>query len=93
MSFYYNFYFLSSEVYTILSISILIIFGVYYTTNKMAGYPIVFQNLAWLVIQILSYNILLVYLQNPNSVFLWNNFFVKIDIIRLSFIACHLRIS
>nr|YP_011017573.1 NADH dehydrogenase subunit 2 [Antithamnionella miharai]WQF69348.1 NADH dehydrogenase subunit 2 [Antithamnionella miharai]WQF69373.1 NADH dehydrogenase subunit 2 [Antithamnionella miharai] len=77
MNFFYNFYFFSPEVYIIMSLFTLILFGVIFSTSSFYGYPILFKNVGFLVLQISIFTFILAIFQEPQLVFTWNKFLIN----------------
>lgn len=60
---WFNLYSLSPEIYLLLSIAFLLIYGVLVTNSLSLGFPVLNQNLGWLSLLILVLTFWLVYSQ------------------------------
>nr|YP_010164472.1 Nad2 [Polyopes lancifolius]QRM91067.1 Nad2 [Polyopes lancifolius] len=75
--FLYNIYTIIAEVYIVVSICLLLIYGVLLSTLSKLGYPLLNQNLGWLVLQVLAFSLFLVLSQQYVGSFSWSNFLVN----------------
>nr|AHX02509.1 NADH dehydrogenase subunit 2 [Schimmelmannia schousboei] len=75
--FLYNIYSISTEIYVVTSICLLLIYGVIFSTSFNFGYPLLNKNLGWLTFQILFFSIILLFLQLPLNFLSWNSFLIN----------------
>nr|YP_010888153.1 NADH dehydrogenase subunit 2 [Fushitsunagia catenata]WJJ67930.1 NADH dehydrogenase subunit 2 [Fushitsunagia catenata] len=73
---WFNLYSLSAEIYLILSVTLLLVYGVLLSNAPNLGFPILTQNIGWLTLQVLMLAISLLYSQPFIFLFSWNNFLV-----------------
>nr|YP_009317546.1 NADH dehydrogenase subunit 2 [Gelidium sclerophyllum]AOX48998.1 NADH dehydrogenase subunit 2 [Gelidium sclerophyllum] len=73
----YDLYSILLEVYILLNIVILLIYGVFFSSITVSGFPILSTNLSRLSIQILLFSLCLVISQEFISLLSWNNFLVS----------------
>nr|UAT97953.1 NADH dehydrogenase subunit 2 [Ahnfeltia fastigiata] len=73
-SFSYDMYSILTEIYMIISICVLLIYGVLYSTSSKIGYPLLTLNIGWLTLQVLILSILLVFFSVPLNLVSWNCF-------------------
>nr|YP_004062230.1 NADH dehydrogenase subunit 2 [Plocamiocolax pulvinata]ADR03246.1 NADH dehydrogenase subunit 2 [Plocamiocolax pulvinata] len=75
-NFFYNIYSISIELYIVISIIILLIYGVFFSTFIKYGYPLVSSNMGWLVLQVFCFCLLLAYSQIYIYLFSWNKLLI-----------------
>lgn len=61
-NFIFDFYLTLTEIYLIVGISILIIFGVLVSASNKVGYPLVNLSIGWISLQIIFLSFFLTYL-------------------------------
>lgn len=74
---FYNLYPLSTEIYLVISINILLIYGVFFSTSSKNGYPILHINMGWLSFQVVFFSILLLIYQYPLNLLMLNNLLIS----------------
>ena len=76
-SFVSDFYLTLTEIYLVLGISILIIFGVLVSMSSKIGYPLVSLNIGWVGLQIVLFSFFLVYFTPREDFFSWSYFLIS----------------
>lgn len=74
---WFNLYSLSIEIYLMLGVTLLLIYGVLLTNASKLGFPILTQNIGWLTLQILILAVCLLYLQPFVFLLSWSNFLIN----------------
>lgn len=74
---WFNLYPISTEIYLILSVCLLLIYGVFLANFINIGFPILTQNLGWLALQITIFGFVLTYSQHFIFLVSWNNFLIN----------------
>nr|YP_009515566.1 NADH dehydrogenase subunit 2 [Kumanoa mahlacensis]AVK39519.1 NADH dehydrogenase subunit 2 [Kumanoa mahlacensis]UEQ11850.1 NADH dehydrogenase subunit 2 [Kumanoa mahlacensis] len=77
----YDFCSILSEIYMLICINFLLVYGVLFSTSLKKGYPNISLNLAWLCIQVSLISILILFFSSDFDIFIWNqlltyNFFI-----------------
>nr|AHX02555.1 NADH dehydrogenase subunit 2 [Sebdenia flabellata] len=75
--FLYNIYSILTETYIIVSICLLITYGVFLSTFLDLGFPILSLNLGWLTLQVILLSFILTYSQQPMFMLSWNGLLVS----------------
>nr|YP_009317477.1 NADH dehydrogenase subunit 2 [Gelidium arborescens]AOX48906.1 NADH dehydrogenase subunit 2 [Gelidium arborescens] len=73
----YDLYSILLEIYILLNIVVLLIYGVFFSSTTAAGFPILSANLSRLSIQILLLSFCLAIFQEFISLISWNNFLIS----------------
>lgn len=77
INFLYDIYPILTEVFIILNVCILLVYGVLYSTFSKLGYPLLITNLGWLTLQIIIFSFFLTFYQIFISVISWNGFLIS----------------
>ena len=75
-SFIFDFYLTLTEIYLILGINILIVFGVLVSVSDRIGYPLVNLSIGWVSLQIIFFSFFLTYYIPYEDFFSWNYFLI-----------------
>lgn len=76
-NFIYNIYPILTEIFIILNICTLLIYGVIFSASPKLGYPLLSTNLKWLTFQILAFSLLLTIYQPTLISISWNGFLIN----------------
>ena len=76
-SFVFDFYLTLTEIYLILGINALIIFGVLVSVSDKVGYPLVNLSVGWVSLQITFFSFFLIYYTPYENFFSWNYFLIS----------------
>nr|APC24906.1 NADH dehydrogenase subunit 2 [Gracilariopsis andersonii] len=73
----YNFYSILPETYILCNICILLMYGVFFSTFSLLGYPLLSKNFNLLVLQILIFSFLLAFSQTPLNLLSCNDLLIN----------------
>ena len=83
-NFLYDIYPILIEIFIILNICILLIYGVVFSASRQYGYPLVNINIAWLTLQIILFSIFLSFYQPQLILISWNGFLISDEFTKLA---------
>nr|QJH88475.1 Nad2 [Pterocladia lucida] len=72
----YDLYSILTEIYILISASILLIYGVFFTTSMKLGYPLLNKNLSLLIAQTIIFGLVLMLTQEYINLVSWNSFLI-----------------
>lgn len=76
-NFLYDIYPILPEIFIILSVCVLLLYGVLSSSSLNLGYPLVTQSIGWLAFQVILFSCFLIYQQEFLNLLTWNNFLVN----------------
>ena len=76
-NFLYNIYPIFPELFIVLNICFLLIYGVVYSASIKLGHPLLTNNIGWLTLQIIGFSFFIVFYQPVFISIIWNGFLIS----------------